>query len=253
MKLRATALAAVLGCAWLASCAYDRHEEPAPLMRPRGIAQADDGRFLTCVDCERPTPKTVGRQIASAQRLPAAVSTALATLSASAAAASAASPAHAPTRGALRMARASLLFDADSAELTSQARQRLQHLMPVISEATSVRSVGFTDDTGGQPRNDRLATSRALAVMVEMRRQLGASSGGPALSADGRGLCCYLNGNRDADERARNRRVELQLRFQDTPAVDRLVSRHADLLELEAGQTVSQRSGSGEAAGGAHE
>jgi outer membrane protein OmpA-like peptidoglycan-associated protein len=156
-------------------------------------------------------------------------------------------------RGALRVLRTAVVFENDSAQLSDQARQQLRRLMPLISQATGVRAVGFTDDTGSQPLNDELATARALAVMVEMRRQLGLVNGGPTLAADGRGLCCYLNGNRDAGERARNRRVEIQMRFDDTPAVDRLASAHADLLDGAASQAGTQRTSAMASGGGADE
>jgi outer membrane protein OmpA-like peptidoglycan-associated protein len=257
MKPSATLLAAMLGCAGLASCALQGLQgraEPPPTARSVGIVQADDGRFLSCIDCERPTPKTAnaaGRQAAVSQRVPAAVAAALASPKPAQAAAVAPEP-PVSRRGALRVLRTTVVFENDSARLSDQARQRLRRLLPLISQATGVRAVGFTDDTGGQPLNDELATARALAVMVEMRRQLGMANGGPALAADGRGLCCYLNGNRNADERAQNRRVELQLSFEDSPTVDRLTARYAELLAHEAGQ-MARRAGGDKSEGGPHE
>lgn len=254
MKPSATLLAATLGCAGLASCALQGlqgRSEPPPTARPVGIVQADDGRFLSCIDCERPTPKTAGRQAAVSQRVPAAVAAALVPPRATQAAAVAPEP-PVSRRGALRVLRTAVVFENDSAQLSDQARQQLRRLLPLISQATGVRAVGFTDDTGGQPLNDELATARALAVMVEMRRQLGMANGGPALAADGRGLCCYLNGNRNADERAQNRRVELQLSFEDSPTVDRLTARYAELLAHEAGQ-MARRAGGDKSEGGPHE
>jgi outer membrane protein OmpA-like peptidoglycan-associated protein len=258
MKRSATLLAATLGCAGLASCALQGLQgraEPPPTARPVGIVQADDGRFLSCIDCERPTPKTAktaGRQAAVSQRVPAAVAAALVPPRAAQAPAVAPEP-PVSRRGAMRMLRTTVVFENDSARLSDQARQQLRRLLPLISQATGVRAVGFTDDTGSQPLNDELATARALAVMVEMRRQLGLANGGPTLAADGRGLCCYLNGNRDAAERARNRRVELQIRFEDTPAVDRLASAHADLLDETASRAATQRTGARASGGGADE
>lgn len=254
MKPSATLLAAMLGCAGLASCALQGlqgHGERPPTARSVGIVQADDGRFLSCIDCERPTPKTAGRQAAVSQRVPAAVAAALASPKPAQAAAVAPEP-PVSRRGALRVLRTTVVFENDSARLSDQARQRLRRLLPLISQATGVRAVGFTDDTGSQPLNDELATARALAVMVEMRRQLGLANGGPTFAADGRGLCCYLNGNRNADERAQNRRVELQLSFEDSSNVDRLTARYAELLAHEAGQK-ARRAGGDKSEGGPHE
>jgi len=230
-------------CCLLAACAMDRMEEQAPAEhRPLHVGQADDGRFQACLDCERPTPKTAGRPIATAQRAPAA-GTAKPVVSPDTAApsANALQPGTKPEkRSALRLERTSVSFETGSAQLNEEARQRLQRLVPLISRAQSARVVGFTDDLGAQHINDQLATARALAVMLQLRRNIGQAAG-PELAADGRGKCCYLNDNRGAADRARNRRVEVQMRFEDTPAVDRLIARHIDALDDKARGSANQR------------
>jgi outer membrane protein OmpA-like peptidoglycan-associated protein len=232
------AVSSAAACVVLASCAFDKTDSPpaAPL-RPTQVAQADDGRFQACIDCGQPTPKTAGRpairpvvQAVVAPRSPATADLLASTPSTQA------PPAK---RSALRLERVSIPFDSGSAELSAGALARLQQVMPMVSKAQSVRAVGFTDDQGEQGANDRLATARALAVMVKLRRLIGEKSS-PELTADGRGKCCYLNDNRVAADRALNRRVELVLRFEDTVAVDQLVSRFQKTLDGQTGRPASR-------------
>jgi outer membrane protein OmpA-like peptidoglycan-associated protein len=232
-----TCIAAAIASAGLASCATDNAapvQSIAPL-RPLTVIQSGDGRFVACADCERPTPKTTGRTLQAATRVPGAVTAAVAARSGVVTDSIVPGPTPpALSRGALRIVRASVTFDAGSTALNAAAMSRLQRLAPLISQANSVRAVGFTDDSGTQEANDTVATSRALAVMVQLRRSLGTGPGGPALSAAGRGKCCYLNDNRADSGRAQNRRVDIQMRFDDTPAVDQLVARFADVLGRES-------------------
>jgi outer membrane protein OmpA-like peptidoglycan-associated protein len=241
VKHLGSCFAAVLASGWLASCAMPRgQQEPVALPpKPLAVGQADDGRFVGCVDCELPTPKTSGRPLATAQRKAGTVTAPLPARPANPIATPSTTPESG--RGALRIVRTTITFDAGSTSLNAGAHSRLQQLAPLIGQAHSARAVGFTDDRGSQDANDRVATSRALAVMVHMRRLLGTTPGGPALSADGRGKCCYLNGNRAEGERALNRRVEVQLRFDDTAAVDQLVSRFASALEPAVAGTTQRR------------
>ena len=233
-----SAVSSAATCVVLASCAFDKTDSPpaAPL-RPTQVAQADDGRFQACLDCGQPTPKTAGRpamrpvaQAVVAPNSPAAADLPQSTPSTQA------PPAK---RSALRLERISIPFDYGSAELGAGAVTRLQQVMPLVSKAQSVRAVGFTDDQGEQGTNDRLATARALAVMVKLRRLIGEKSS-PELTADGRGKCCYLNDNRVAADRALNRRVELVLRFEDTAAVDQFVSRFQKTLDGQTGRPASR-------------
>lgn len=72
----------------------------------------------------------------------------------------------------------------------------------------SLTVVGFTDDTGPQRYNDRLARRRADSVAKALR-ELGIEG----LRTIAKGKCCYLSDNDSLQGRANNRRVEIHLSF----------------------------------------
>lgn len=214
----------------LTACAEWRQAEvAAPALKSVSVQQAGNGRFVACADsdCERPTVKTLAPLVATRPILPAPVMLATPPLLPS----PLSSPAVPAGRAAHRVERATVGFLTDSAALDARSQLALRQLQPLLRQAKTIRAVGFTDDRGQQKANDHVAEARAIAVMQFVRGLLGDDlKPGPVLSANGQGKCCYLNGNADEAQRAANRRVELVLSFEDTPATDRLVQRLTGFL-----------------------
>lgn len=100
-----------------------------------------------------------------------------------------------------------VLFDVDSAELTSEATQALASSVAQV-EAAGVREisvVGHTDDRGDEAHNDDLSLRRAQAVA----EVLAAGLPEVAISVEGRGEHEPVVANSSASARAANRRVEI--------------------------------------------
>ncbi|MFG3436032.1 OmpA family protein [Nonomuraea sp. NPDC047897] len=108
-----------------------------------------------------------------------------------------------------------VLFAVDKWVLTAEARRRLQQVAgKVRAEAAGgvVRIEGHTDDQGADAYNRTLSQRRAQAVEQAMRTLLG--DAGVTLQARGYGesrpkLPNLIDGKPVADNRAKNRRVEI--------------------------------------------
>jgi outer membrane protein OmpA-like peptidoglycan-associated protein len=105
-----------------------------------------------------------------------------------------------------------VLFDFDSAELTSTAGEVVSGLAERIAATDSdVQVVGHTDGIGTRKYNQRLSERRAEAVAQVLRRQL---DGGRDITTEGRNFSEpiaeeTINGEDNPRGRARNRRVEI--------------------------------------------
>jgi len=212
---------------------------------PQAIVQRDDGRFVSCRGCERPTPKTlanVGYRAPLVTRttgdaggyLPTTMATVAQPLPAPTVATAPApvmpqGQVLLPGRAARRLERALVIFSTDSSNVGDSAKARLAELSALLKQAARVRIVGYTDDIGDQTLNDKLALARAQAVAGQLRQMLGQASQ-TLLIPSGRGLCCYLVANESWSARAANRRVELLIELEDTPGNAWLIERHQPLL-----------------------
>lgn len=219
---------------------------PNPSRHPVAVQQGPDGRFMACTACEPPTPKSLplATQTRQAGR-PALTSPPTPPHRTS-------TPASSPTprtTTSRRIEHATLTFAHGAASLDPRAQRALLALKPLLVHASTVRIVGFTDNAGSQPANDRIAEARALSVLRQVRDLLGSQDrSGPALSATGQGKCCYLNDNASPLDRALNRRVELVLTLEDSDVSARLVARHADLLSPRPSPRTSARTSTSEVA-----
>lgn len=105
-----------------------------------------------------------------------------------------------------------VLFDFDSADLTSSAEQVVSELAGRIAGTDSdVRVVGHTDSIGSRDYNQRLSERRAEAVADALEQELG---DGRAIATEGRNFsepiaAETVDGQDDPSGRARNRRVEI--------------------------------------------
>jgi OOP family OmpA-OmpF porin len=105
-----------------------------------------------------------------------------------------------------------VLFDFDSAELTSSAARIVSDLASRIADtASSVRVVGHTDGIGTRRYNQRLSERRAGAVAEAIRNRLDA---GRTITTEGRNFSEpvapeTIDGEDNPRGRARNRRVEI--------------------------------------------
>lgn len=104
-----------------------------------------------------------------------------------------------------------LQFPFDISSMQAEHRQLLDdfviHTWPDIKNQSLVVT-GFTDDTGPQHYNDRLARRRAESVAKALR-ELGIGD----LQTSAKGKCCYVSANDTPHGRADNRRVEIRLSF----------------------------------------
>lgn len=103
-----------------------------------------------------------------------------------------------------------ILFDTGKAEVKAGARPVLAEIAAAIKDLSDRRFqvAGHTDDTGADALNWRLSTDRALAVLTEM---IGMGVPSKAVSAAGFGPYLPMVANDSAENRAKNRRVELLL------------------------------------------
>lgn len=102
-------------------------------------------------------------------------------------------------------------FASGRTELQPPLMHALDALAPALTGevAVAVHVVGHTDSQGSEMHNLQLSIGRAEAVADHLRRRGIALE---RLSADGRGEADPLTSNASEAGRARNRRVELQLR-----------------------------------------
>lgn len=98
-------------------------------------------------------------------------------------------------------------FDFDKSVLKTEAKQILDNLSNSNSYAGKTLYLrGYTDSIGRELYNTRLASSRATSVR-EYLIQNGLNQA--ALVPLGYGLCCYVVDNTTAENREKNRRVEI--------------------------------------------
>jgi outer membrane protein OmpA-like peptidoglycan-associated protein len=190
-------LPAGLSCLGLAACATTTAIDtgigaaPSRTLLPAHLVQQGFGgqaHFAYCLppDCPRPTRKFHGAPIASVsvgQVVP-------------------------PLSTTVHFAHAQSQLDAAAQRALEQARD-------TFAQASRITVTGYTDDTGPQPVNDRIALARARSVADFLQTRIPASAS--QIETQGRGRCCYLDTNQTLQGRARNRRVEVAIAL--SPAV----------------------------------
>lgn len=204
----ASSFGVLVSCALPAPPALPGEAAPPPV-HAYTIAPQQRGEtlaFVACTNCPRPTPKTLpGPKPTLAAAQPALKAVTEPSLS----------------LPAVRSEVFALVFDLNSARLTSKARAQLDALGALAQQSRRIRIYGYTDDLGGQALNAKLSDSRALAAMLHLRDGLVAP--GPEVTASGRPQCCYITDNRNEDHRAPNRRVEIAFDLPATAIVARMV------------------------------
>ncbi len=106
---------------------------------------------------------------------------------------------------------ADVLFSLDSAVLNESSRTAVDHAADVFMEhpKTVIIAQGHTDSTGSEMYNQQLSQRRAASVMHHLVfRGVDVSR----ITAMGYGEAYPVSGNRTADGRSRNRRVDLLLK-----------------------------------------
>jgi len=100
-------------------------------------------------------------------------------------------------------------FDLNQSTLTPTAKTILEAAIKTGkgSSSTSITITGFCDNTGSNAYNDSLSEERAAAVKAYLLENGWGNN--VAISSSGKGENLPLNNNRDENERALNRRVEL--------------------------------------------
>lgn len=101
-----------------------------------------------------------------------------------------------------------LLFAFDSFELSEDAKEMLDKLIPVIEDVpgTKLKIIGHTDNIGGKSYNDNLSLNRAKSVASYL------SAGGidrNSIIEQGKGFSQPVADNTTEQGRAKNRRVEI--------------------------------------------
>lgn len=102
---------------------------------------------------------------------------------------------------------ATVLFASNRATLSTDTTHRLNALLGALPPTAHLVITGYTDSTGPQHTNDRIAHARAHTVAAYLRSQASLSPDRTEIHAQGR--CCYTTSNRTFEGRARNRRVEI--------------------------------------------
>lgn len=101
---------------------------------------------------------------------------------------------------------AAVVFAPNHSTLDRDARHRLEALLSVQRAAPHLTIIGYTDSTGPQHVNDDIAIARANAAAGYL-----AALPSEEMTVLGRGRYCCITSNRDAEGRARNRRVEVDV------------------------------------------
>ena len=102
-------------------------------------------------------------------------------------------------------------FANGSSKVAAGEREKLSRWMAKNGKDKPVWLFGRTDETGRQAYNDRLANRRAVSV-AEVLKDLGYTG---RIEIGSAGRCCYLGGQPSPEDRARNRRVELEFSITD--------------------------------------
>lgn len=210
------ALAATLS-GGLMACATDGAPPTPPPhvfapMSTRLVQQGygEEAHFAYCLtsDCPQVTPKkrpgaaiagsASGKELAAAPQQAAFASRRAPT------AAAPDEPLHSPTS-----AHTTVGFAFDQSALGADAVRRLDALLHALPAAPQVTITGYTDSSGPQPVNDRIALARARAVAAYLRTRTTLRP--DRIEVSGRGRCCYVASNETPEGRARNRRVEIAI------------------------------------------
>ncbi len=103
-----------------------------------------------------------------------------------------------------------ILFPTNGTTLSTQAQADLARFAASLKEhpETNVQIFGFTDNTGSLQVNQRVATGRADAVLVDL---VNCGISPTRLSAQGIPMADYVASNETAAGRAQNRRVEIYI------------------------------------------
>lgn len=101
-----------------------------------------------------------------------------------------------------------ILFPTNGTTLSSEAKNDLSHFVVSLREnpLTDVQIYGFTDNTGTEAVNQRVATGRADAVLAYL---VNAGIAPSRCTAQGIPMAGYVASNETAAGRAQNRRVEI--------------------------------------------
>lgn len=191
----------------LAACLSPFAAKPAPphLAPPLQIAQLGFGDAASYVRCTPPacptrTPKTLDTQEPPvAQEMPRAV---------------AAAPESNTLTDAVEPEPTlswSVPFSFGSAQIGPIGRGVLQEVLAALPKNARIHISGRTDSTGPALANETLATARARAVrdhLAKARPDLA-----DAMDVDAQGDCCFVAPNDTPASRARNRRVDVVLKF----------------------------------------
>jgi outer membrane protein OmpA-like peptidoglycan-associated protein len=113
-------------------------------------------------------------------------------------------------RGLVVSLSSGILFDVNKSELKADAKITLAKLAGILLMMPDARIEieGHTDATGSEETNAKLSLERAASVMEFLKSQ---GVGEPRMTAKGLGSSQPVAGNDTADDRAKNRRVEIVL------------------------------------------
>jgi outer membrane protein OmpA-like peptidoglycan-associated protein len=105
-------------------------------------------------------------------------------------------------------------FEFNSTLLDKEATDYLDDLAKALTDNPELRIklIGHTDNLGSEKFNLKLSMHRAQTLKDYL---VGSGVDGTRISAEGRGMKEPLNGNETEDDRARNRRVELTILYEN--------------------------------------
>lgn len=134
-----------------------------------------------------------------------------------------------------------VLFDVDSADLTSDAEAAVKRAAEHLAgrEPGTISIVGHTDDVLDKAYNQELSERRAESVAAELEKHIDVSE--YPIETSGRGKTEPLVPNDSDENRALNRRVTLTLESEATTRVD--VDRSGELPEFTDGPSATGSAG----------
>ena len=105
-------------------------------------------------------------------------------------------------------------FEFNSSDLDEKSMQYLDDLVEALNENEhlKIHLTGHTDNVGSAKFNQRLSLYRADVIKQYLT---GKGVSDDRIKTDGKGLTKPLNDNRTEEDRAKNRRVELEILYQD--------------------------------------
>jgi len=197
-----------LACLGLAACATPspQHTLPSAASAAVGVefrmAQQGFGAQAHFAYCATPTcPKVTPKSLPTHGGTAPSSTTAIPAIDGNRAAATASNP------SSVADPHATIPFASNHAALNAEALRRLEALLGALPAAAYLVVTGYTDSTGPQRANDRLAQARARTVAAYVHTHTGWPP--DRIEIHARGRCCYLASNRTAEGRTRNRRVEV--------------------------------------------